>query len=208
MPTQPFLALITPLGATGGGGGEGGYPSHPWVPPAGHPSHPWVPPPGYPSHPWVPPAGHPSHPWVPPGGHPSHPWVPPPGYPSHPWVPPSSGGPGTPPLGIWGGGGVGDYIDAGFPGPQPGGPIGIWGGPYFPPVIWDPSRPTNPIVNPGDPDHPGEGQPGGDRTPKVEWKTAWSPSTGWVVVGVPTGEHPTPSGQGSSQSSGEQPPNP
>lgn len=33
-----------------------------------------------------------------------------------------------PPLGIWGGGGVGDYIDAGFPGPQPGGPTHIWGG--------------------------------------------------------------------------------
>lgn len=214
MPTQPFLALITPLGSAGGGGGGGGGEG-------GHPSHPWVPPPGYPSHPWVPPTGHPSHPWVPP-----------PGTPTHPWVPPSAGGPGTPPLGIWGGGGVGNYPDAGFPGPQPGGPVypshpiyyppGIWGGGgignypdagfpgpqpggpvypshpiYYPPVIWDPSRPTNPIVNPGDPDHPGEGQPGG-RVPKIEWKTAWSPTTGWVVVGVPSGEHPTPSEESST----------
>src|SRR4051794_24691664 len=36
--------------------------------------------------------------------------------------------PGGPPLGIWGGGGVGNYPGAGFPGPQPGGPIGLWGG--------------------------------------------------------------------------------
>src|SRR3982751_977227 len=42
---------------------------------------------------------------------------------------PMPGGRGAKPqLHIWGGGGVGDYIDAGFPGPQPGGPIGIWGG--------------------------------------------------------------------------------
>lgn len=98
--------------------------------------------------------------------------------------------PGTPPLGIWGGGGVGDYIDAGFPGPQPGRPGRPTHPIYYPPVIWDPSRPTNPITNPGDPNNPAGGQP----VPKIEWKTAWSPTTGWVVIGVPTGEHVTPSG--------------
>jgi hypothetical protein len=33
---------------------------------------------------------------------------------------------------------------------------------------------------------------GGEPVP-VEWKTAWSPYTGWVVIGVPTGPTPTPS---------------
>lgn len=184
------------------------------------------------------------------------------------------GGGGQPPLGIWGGSGVGDYIDAGFPGPQPGQPPRPWGpinypdqglpgnqpglwpirppyvdigfpgpqpgqpprpwGPinypdqglpqpqpptrppgvpthpiYYPPVIWDPSRPSNPITNPGDPNNPGAGQPGGGgggEQPLIEWKTAWSPSTGWIVVGVPTGEHPTPSGQ--SQGEDQQPQTP
>jgi len=78
------------------------------------------------------------------------------------------------------------YPDQGLPGQRPSGgrpthPI------YYPPVIWDPSRPTNPIANPGDPNNPGAGQP------RIEWKTAWSPTTGWVVVGVPTGPTPTPS---------------
>lgn len=104
------------------------------------------------------------------------------------------GGPGSPPLEIWGP--ITNYPDAGFPGPQPGKPPQIWGGPYFPPVIWDPSRPTNPIVNPGDPNHPG----GETKPPLVEWKTAWSPTTGWVVVGVPTGEIPTPSSSDKPQS--------
>lgn len=129
------------------------------------------------------------------------------------------GGPSVPPLGIWGGGGVGNYPDAGFPGPQPGQPPRPWGPInypdqglpgwqpqpgrpthpiYYPPVIWDPSRPTNPIVNPGDPNNPGQGQPG--RGPQIEWKTAWSPSTGWIVVGVPTGEHVTPSSEEDSTS--------
>lgn len=119
-----------------------------------------------------------------------------PTFPTNPIArPPWGWGSGNPPpLGIWGGSGVGDYIDAGFPGPQPGKPPQIWGGPYWPPVIWDPSRPTNPITNPGDPNNPGAGQPGGEQQPpKIEWKTAWSPSTGWIVVGVPTGEHVTPS---------------
>lgn len=183
---QPFLALITPVGdavqpPTGAPpiAGQGpGFPTNPIArPPWGWGSN------NPPSN-WYP---HPSHPiWYPGlgiwggGGVGNYPDA---GFPA----------PQPPPLGIWGGGGVGNYPDAGFPGPQPGGPIGIWGGPYFPPVIWDPARPTNPIVNPGDPNNPAAGQPGGERTPKVEWKTAWSPQTGWIVVGIPTGEHVTPS---------------
>src|SRR3954470_19534044 len=63
-----------------------------------------------------------------PGGpipHPEHPIAPggPPPRPTHPiYYPP----------GIWGGGGVGNYPDAGFPGPHP---------PY-------PPRPTHPIYYP------------------------------------------------------------
>jgi len=196
MPSQPFLALITPIGDTGGGGGGGSPPLGIW----GGSNQPF---PGY-----GPVAPQPSPGWPP--------VAMPPIY-----YPPTGG---TPPLGIWGGSGVGDYIDAGFPGPQPGidntlpgNQPGLWPGKppymdigfpgpqpgggrpthpiYYPPVIWDPARPANPIVNPGDPDHPG-----GDRTPKIEWKTAWSPSTGWIVVGVPTGETVTPSSGGGAAS--------
>jgi len=147
------------------------------------------------------------------GARPEHPIAPggPPLYPSHPIAP---GGerpthpiaPGGPPPGIWGG--IGDYIDAGFPAPQPppagGPPLEIWGpignypdagfpapqpGPgrpthpiYYPPVLWPPPGPLVGIDNslPGEPKK------------MVEWKTAWSPTTGWVVVGVPTVPVPTP----------------
>jgi hypothetical protein len=150
--------------------------------------------PGYPAHPIAPggPAGppswgisidRPSHP-IAPGGPPLGIWGgAPPTYPDigGPAPQPPSG----PPLGIWGGGGVGNYPDAGFPGPQPGPgrpthPI------YYPPVIWPPEggmpAPEHPIA------------PGGEeRVPLVEWKSAWSPTTGWVVVGVPTVPAPTPS---------------
>src|SRR3954447_20182960 len=163
---HPFLALITPVGSTPpsspplgiwGGGGVGNYPD------AGFPG-------------------------------------PQPGQPPRPWGPinyPDQGLPGQlPPLGIWGGGGVGNYPDAGFPGPQPGQPPRPWGPInypdqglpqpqppisgggrpthpiYYPPVIWDPSRPSNPISNPGDPNNPGAGQPGGGgNQPLIEWKT-------------------------------------
>jgi hypothetical protein len=133
---------------------------------------------------WIDAGAHPEHPIAPGGlpGVPTHPiYYPPypsqgPGFPTHPIAP------GGPPLGIWGP--IGNYPDAGFPGPQPGGPVGIWGGsntpfptppiyipitpppesglspehpiyiPVQPPLgIWGPTdpRPTNPIVNPGDP---------------------------------------------------------
>lgn len=196
MTGQPFLALITPIGGGGGAAPPGvnwpTFPSNPIAEP------PWGwgrPPPGggAPGG-----GGQPSHPiWGPPGFNPPGAGMPPGIWGGRPPNYVDIGGPGpqppgTPPLTIWGGGGVGNYPDAGFPGPQPGRPPQIWGGPYFPPVIWDPASPTNPIVSPGDPDHPGGGRPA---TPKIEWKTAWSPETGWVVVGVPTGEHVTPSEQ-------------
>lgn len=127
MTQQPFLALITPIGEGASqppvGGGQPGYPTHPWMPPYG---------------------------------------------PAHPIAPGGSGGAPSHPI-------------------------------YYPPVIWDPSRPSNPIVNPGDPNNPAAGQGEGDRQPKIEWKSAWSPSTGWIVVGVPTGEHVTPSSEQNDQ---------
>jgi len=161
MTHAPFLALITPIGGS--------------EPPTSPPPRPWGPInypdnslPGQPPRPWGP-INYPDQ------GLPGNQPYPDQGLP----------GPGTPPLGIWGGGGVGNYPDAGFPAPQPGPgrpthPI------YYPPVIWDPSRPSNPITNPGDPNHPAG-------TPIVEWKTAWSPSTGWIVVGIPQVPVPTPS---------------
>jgi hypothetical protein len=140
-------------------GGPGAQPPN-WSPI--HPSHPIA-------NPWPPyvDAG-------PPGPQPPWPSRPPPSWspigPSHPIANP------RPP-----------YVDAGPPGPQPptGGqpPLGIWGGPYFPPV------PTHPIVLP--PDLPPTLPPPDSRP--IDWKTAWTPQTGWVVVGVPSGEHPTPS---------------
>lgn len=122
-----------------------------------------------------------------------------PGYPTHPWMPPWGPAhpiaPGGPPPGIWGP--IGNYPDAGFPGPQPGGPVYPSHPIYYPPVIWGPIGDYIDAGFPG-PQPPTEG--GGSEQPKVEWKTAWSPTTGWIVVGVPTGEHVTPSGKGSQQS--------
>jgi hypothetical protein len=169
---QPFLALITPVSSSEPP--TGGPPPRPWGP-INYPDQ------GLPG--------------------------PQPGQPPRPWGPinyPDQGLPGNqpypdqglprPPLGIWGGGGVGNYPDAGFPGPQPGGPVRPTHPIYYPPIIWDPAYPSNPIANPGDPNHPEGGEEG--RTPIIEWKTAWSPSTGWIVVGVPTIPHPVPSDEG------------
>jgi hypothetical protein len=111
-------------------------PTHPIYIPV-YPSHPIVIPPnaigpGVPTHPIVLPPPIPTHPIV----------IPPdaiePGTPSHPIVLPPS-----PPLTIWGGGGVGDYIDAGFPMPQPPPAMPAGGGKWvFSPVygwVIDPS---------------------------------------------------------------------
>jgi hypothetical protein len=78
------------------------------------------------------------------------------------------GGPSKPPLGIWGGVPP-EYVDIGGPGPQP--------------------HPEHPIVLP--PDLPPTLPPPDERP--IEWKVAWTPTTGWVVIGIPTGAHPTPS---------------
>jgi len=121
------------------------------------------------------------------------------------YLPPGTGTP-QPPLGIWGG--------APIPVPTP--PI------YLPPttpqpplVIWGPNdpRPENPIVippggiGPGVPTHPiflpvfpthpivlpDPGEPPSEEKPPLEVKVGWTAETGWVVVLVPTGAHPTPS---------------
>ena len=84
----------------------------------------------------------------------------------------------TPPIAGWPGGLPGG---GGFPGQ---------GGPVDPGYGIDSGhRPTHPIVLP--PDLPPT-LPDPDNRP-LEWKTAWTPQTGWVVVGVPTGPAPTPS---------------
>jgi hypothetical protein len=68
-------------------------------------------------------------------------------HPSHPIAP------GGPPLGIWGGGGVGNYPDAGFPGQQPGGPVRPWGPINYPDqgLPGQQPRPSHPIYIPGYP---------------------------------------------------------
>jgi hypothetical protein len=65
-------------------------------------------------------------------------------------------------------------------------PPGYWGGGMGPGVKPQP-HPEHPIVLP--PDLPPTTPEGG----KIEWKTAWTPQTGWIVVGVPSEPHPVPS---------------
>ena len=89
-------------------------------------------------------------------------------------------------------------------GPMPGGPPPeIWpspghpahpiapGGP--PPGLWPPGSgidmPTHPIELP--PNLPPTLPPPDERP--IDWKVGWTPATGWVVIGVPTGAVPTPS---------------
>jgi hypothetical protein len=91
------------------------------------------------------------------------------GGPVIPPTPPSwgPGGPPAPAHPIWGPPGIV------FP-PGPGYPPVVGGGPIIPPVV------------PPDPGTP-------PTLPNIEWKTAWSPETGWIVVGIPQDPHPTPS---------------
>ncbi len=186
MAQAPFLALITPIGATAPPGPVD---------------------PGY-SPPWA---------QVPPGHIPGGPVDP--GY-SPPWaqVPPGTTPPVQPPLGIWGppqmppgfwGGGMGPGVK---PQPRPehpiyfppeGGepPLGIWGPPQMPPGFWGGGmgpgvkpqpRPEHPIVLP--PDLPPVIPPEGERPEMpIDWKPAWTPETGWIVVGIPQFPHVTPS---------------
>jgi hypothetical protein len=197
---QPFLALITPIG-----GGSGAHPEHPWVPPAAGA------PPGY----W----GGVAPPYVDIGfPMPQPPTGRPPVYPAHPiaggpWPTHPIAGPQPPqqrPPGYWGGVAP-PYVDIGGPGPQPTPtppiyfppegappPLGIWGPPTMPPGYWGGGmgpgvkpqpKPEHPIVLP--PDLP-ETTPPPEQVP-IEWKTAWTPQTGWIVVGIPTVPVPTPS---------------
>ena len=98
------------------------------------------------------------------------------GQPTHPiYIPPEGG---QPPLGIWGP--TDPRPGTGLPGPQP--------------------HPEHPIVLPPGlpPTIPGEG---GGPERKVEWKTAWTQQTGWIVIGIPAEGTPvpTPSGQQGQQ---------
>lgn len=80
--------------------------------------------------------------------------------------------------------------DQGLPGPQPHPehPIVLPpdSGGWLPVFIWGPTdpRPTPPIALP-----PAGEMPEGP----IDWKCGWTATTGWVVVGIPTGEHVTPS---------------
>ena len=138
---------------------------------------------------WGPTDPRPTHPiagWNPStGGWPQPPR--PPGYPSHPiyWPNPypDQGLPGNQPYPDQGLPGNQPYPDQGLPGSQPRPDQGL------------PPFPAHPIVIP--PGGVWPEPPEGERVPKVEWKTAWSPQTGWIVVGIPTGPTPTPSSNGS-----------
>ena len=102
--------------------------------------------------------------------------------------------PGGPPLGIWGGGGVGNYPDAGFPGPQPGQPPRPWGPINYPdqglpgnqPIAgWGPGFPTNPIAGiPGLPGYMPPLPPGTEQPQPGDPTTPLPPpsgSSGWPV---------------------------
>jgi hypothetical protein len=199
--TQPFLAMIIPVGSGGGGPplGTWGGVAPPYVDIGG----PGPQPPGSPGQPplgfW---GGRPPN-YVDIGGPtPQPPWG---AHPSHPiW---------RPDLGFWGGRPP-PYVDTAPPGsqprpehpiyfPPPGSPppLGIWGPPQMPPGYWGGGmgpgvkpqpHPEHPIVLP--PDLPPEIPPEGEvpATP-IDWKVGWTPQTGWIVIGVPSGPHVTPS---------------
>lgn len=66
-------------------------------------------------------------------------------------------------------------------------PPGIWGGANEP-------FPTPPIANvPGAPGYTPPDKPPEPIQPPIDWKVIWTPSEGWVVVGVPNVPHPAPS---------------
>lgn len=114
-------------------------------------------------------------------GVPTHPiYWPPSVWPTPPERPPSGRPPGT-----WGG------SNEPFPTPpivippdKPGvPPLVVWGGGNEP-------FPTPPIELPGQPPPPTDGGP-----PQrlVEWRTAWTQATGWVIIGIPQVPVPVPS---------------
>lgn len=92
--------------------------------------------------------------------------------------------------------------------------LGIGGGPIIPPESEkppaQPGYPSFPIAGPGPfppkpgyppyPSHPIEiPEPPPDKppidpnTPPISWKVVWTPTEGWIVVGVPNVPHPAPS---------------
>lgn len=135
-------------------------------------------------------------------------WGPTDPRPSNPIAGMGPGGnfPGQPPLGIWGP--TDPRPGTGLPGPQPmptppiyfppegnPPPLGIWG-PTDPRPGWglpgEQPKPSHPIVLP--PDLPDTIPPEGElpETP-IDWRVGWTATTGWIVVGIPQGPHPTPS---------------
>jgi hypothetical protein len=210
---EPFLALITPYGGTappqpplGIWGPNDPRPTPPIAGPGRPPGWGMANDPGY-GHPippgyWGPNDPRPTNPIAGPG---RPPWwgmandpgygfpLPPPGYwgPNDPRPTNPIAGPGRPPW--WG-----MNQDPGYGFPiflPPGGPVD----PGYSPPWATPTPPTDPGYSPPwaqVPDLPDTLPPaqgsGGEPVPVV-WKTGWTPTTGWVVVGIPTGPVPTPS---------------
>ena len=165
---RPFLAVITPVAS-------GAHPDHelpgpqPKPPSSGAPDHTLpgdLPKPEHPIYYPLPPGAPVDPEYGVPIEHPDQ-GLPPtsPGRPTHPIQPPQPGAP-THPIVL--------PPDAG----GGWGPIYIWGG-------GPGARPPIAI--------PPEGET--DDGAKIEFKAAWTPSTGWVTIGivVPGGEHVTPS---------------
>lgn len=85
--------------------------------------------------------------------------------------------------------------------------LDVGGGPIMPPSDAHPEHPI--YLPPGIWPNPPEGQaplpehpivipppiPVPPDTPPVQVKVIWTPTNGWAVVLVPTGEHPAPSGR-------------
>ena len=136
---------------------------------------------------------------VDPNAHPEHPIVLPPAQPPGIWgggnqpfptppihIPPTQRPPGVPthpiyyPPGIWGGANEPFPTPPIYFPPEGGKPPGTWGGAGEP-------FPTPPIeLPPGLPPTTGDDRP-------IDWKVAWTPQTGWIVVGIPNVDHPVPS---------------
>lgn len=140
-------------------------------------------------------SGVPTHP-IAPGGPPPGIW-PSPGYPAHPIAP------GGPPPGLWPGGHPEHPIV--LPPLVPGGPpIDVGAHPEHP-IVLPPDNPNTPPPtvwpNPPEgiaptPEHPiYMPQPPPPAGTLITWKVVWTPSTGWVVVGVPNIPHPVPGAQ-------------
>lgn len=97
-------------------------------------------------------------------------------------MPPGPGGGSGSPPGIWGGSNEPFPTPPIYFPPSGGKPPGIWGGGNEP-------FPTPPIELP--PNLPPD--TGGDNPKPIDWRVAWTPQTGWIVVGVPNIPHPVPS---------------